>query len=188
METLKKLFKLVRGQRVLQALEEEVSYTDLEQNTKRFVPPSEKRQHATGPVQISKMQFVPYTGSNTLLVKADVNSNGHHYTSMMMFEGDVEFHEQDQPNNVTFRAADNQQYSITPISLQDHNVKVRCDCLDFRWRFSIWNAEKEGLYGDPPGLYMKKTDRPSVNPRRVPGLCKHLLKMAQELRRTKIVS
>lgn len=63
------------------------------------------------------------------------------------------------------------------------DVKVRCTCEDFRWRFASYNHSDNSLQGDPPEAYAKKTDRPSVNPGNTPGVCKHLIKLKNELDR-----
>jgi hypothetical protein len=63
-------------------------------------------------------------------------------------------------------------------------VKVRCDCSDFRWRFAYYDAKINALYGAAPPPYVKKSNRPPVNPKGIPGVCKHIMaafnKMRQE--------
>lgn len=182
-----KHLKLIRGQRILQQLEDyehrlsETSYADLEQNTMNFIPPSEKRQWATDPIHITEMRLTPYQQSNALEVDSVADSDEKQYQTIILFQ-DVIFEEQDEGDNVTFTGADEQDYNIIPIRLNDSNVKVRCECLDFRWRFAMYNSRDGSLYGDPPGNYQKKTNRPSVNQRNVPGVCKHLLKTVLAMR------
>lgn len=190
----------LRGARIAKQLEEylaESTFADLERNTNAFTPPSTKRQHATNPVQIRQLELVPYEGA--LGVNGSVNSieSGSQYQPQMMFleveyiqpqEGeDAEAIAQD-PNTVTFQAADGKDYTIRPISLARNNVKVRCTCLDFRWRFSIYNDKDGSLLGNGPGLYQKKTDRAPNNPQQTPGVCKHLLKLTAELKANGVVS
>lgn len=179
--------KLIRGKRILQQLEryesqlDETTYSELEQNTMNFIPPSEKRQWATDPIQIVQIKLTPYEQSDALEAHCTANSEGSKYQTIILFDS-VIFEQEDQGDNVTFLGTDNEEYNISPINLNNSNVKVRCECLDFRWRFAIYNSRDQSLYGDPPGNYQKQTDRPSVNQRNVPGVCKHLMKTVIALR------
>jgi len=179
---------LIRGPRIIKQLEE-ATYADLETNTMRFVPPSKKRQHATDPIQIQQIQLIPAPPSGTLEAQAIALSNGNKYQPIIFFNN-VAYEREDTPQNITFTGADAQEYHVQPISLRTNNCKVRCTCLDFRWRFSVQNQEKDALYGPGPGIYQKVpgSTRPPNNPQGVPGLCKHLLKLAIELRNSGIVT
>jgi hypothetical protein len=185
---MEKNLKLIRGQRIIQQLQflDEATYAELERNTVQFQPQSKKRQFAINPVQVQTMQLIPHAESGTLEARAQVNSGGNKYQSIVVFTG-VVFQEEDTPQNITFKGADEQDYHILSISLQQTNVKVRCTCLDFRWRFSVQNQEADALWGNGPGMYQKKTDRDPNNRRNVPGLCKHLMKVAIELKNSNLV-
>ena len=184
---MKEKLNVIRGKRILDQLNE-APYAELERNTLQFQPPTQKRQHAVNPVQVQQMALVPYAPSNALEVRANILSNGNQYQSIMFFEG-VEYQEEDSPENVTFTGADNEEHHIVPIDLQRNNVKVRCTCLDFRWRFSVHNQEADALHGPGPDIYQKVpgSTRPPNNPGNVPGVCKHLMKLAIELRNNQIV-
>jgi hypothetical protein len=67
------------------------------------------------------------------------------------------------------------------IDYRKTEVKVRCDCPDFRWRFAYYNDLKQALYGLRPPPYKRKTNRPPVNPRHLPGMCKHLFNVVKIL-------
>lgn len=179
--------RLVRGARILQWLEE-APYTDLERGTLQFTPPTKKRQHATGPVQIARMVLHPAPQSGVLEVRSEAMSEGKKYTPAITFEG-VEYQEQEQPWSITFKGADNNDYNISPIPLRNQNAKVYCNCLDFYWRFATWNAKANSLMGEPPRPYVRKTNtHPPANEKQTPGLCKHLLRLAQELKQNRIVN
>lgn len=181
--TTHKSFQVIRGQRILDQLNrlDETSYSELYQNTMNFIPSSEKRQWATDPIQVNEMKLTPFEQSDSLQVECVVKSDDKEYQSIILFDR-INYEEQDQGDNVTFVGTDDQEHHIEPIRLNESNVKVRCQCLDFRWRFAIYNAQDNSLYGDPPGPYQKQTDRPSVNQRNVPGVCKHLMKCVIALR------
>jgi hypothetical protein len=182
-----KTHKLIRGARLLQWLEE-APFSDLERGTMQFEPPAspDARQNAKMPIQILKMQLVPAPHDGNLTVKSVARSNsGNVYQPSIMFD-EVEFQEQDMNTNVTFSGVDNKDYHIMPINLRNNNAKVHCNCLDFYWRFGKHNAGANSLLGEPGGSYVKKTDRPPANIKQTPGVCKHLLRLVDELKRNRI--
>lgn len=195
-------FKTVRGQRFLQLLNEESTFVELERNIIRGFPETEKRQFATDSIHTAQIGIVPYQQSGQLLVKAVMNSDGKAYDTYILFtqaefpqqndeeEGEEEEEQQQQQGNpVDFRGADNNDYQVYPISLSQVNVKVRCNCLDFYYRFSTWNYNDGSLFGDKPPSYTRKTNtHPPVNPMHVPGVCKHVLKMVEEISNTGIIT
>ena len=181
-----KKLKLIRGKRIQNQLDEDMSINDVEAKTRQFAPQTQGRQNATGPVQVQNMELMASDQSGVLEVQAVINSSGNHYQSIMVFSG-LDYQEEDAPDNVTFTGADGQDHHISPISLTAQNVKVRCTCLDFRWRFSMAHQEKGTLHGPGPELYQKKTERAPNNPNKIPGVCKHLLSLAQELKQNSIL-
>ena len=98
------------------------------------------------------------------------------------------FEPEDAASNTTFRGADNNEYHIQPIPLNGSNVRVRCNCLDFYYRFAAWNAGDNSLQGRPAPPYNPKGERPPVNPTRVPGVCKHVIKVVDRLKQGRIVT
>lgn len=178
---------LIRGERILNQLLDETTYQELENKTLAYIPPSVKRQYAVDPIQIVQLKLLPYRNSNVLEAHAIANSEGMKYEPSIMFN-DVMFEDGDQNDNVSFVGSDKEEHHIMPIQLNQSNVKVRCTCLDFRWRFALWNSKDGSLLGEPPGPYQKKTDRPPVNPQRVPGICKHLMKTMIALKQAGLVA
>jgi hypothetical protein len=174
-------FFVLRGARILQQLDELSSVPTLQTNIERGFPDTRKRQHATGEVVISNVQYMPYLGMKMLHVKSLSTSNGNRYQQALQFNG-VAFEDSDTDQNATFQASDGEDYHVQPLDLNGHNVKVRCSCLDFHYRFANYNAQDKSLVGRPPPQYQKKTNRPPVNPAQVPGMCKHLLKLVEMLR------
>ncbi len=167
---------------------QESSLQSLETNIKRGFPNTKKRQYATGTVQIPNMKMTPYVPSQALLVDAQATNEGRRNNPQIFFRGIV-FEPEETQTNVTFTGSDNQEYNIVqavPINIE--NVQVRCTCLDFHYRFAQQNARDGSLYGPAPPKYKRKTEtRPPANPMKVPGMCKHLLKLEEELQKTGIV-
>jgi len=173
-------FKTIRGARVLQQIDE-TSIEDLRQNIEQGFPKTTKRQYATDPVHIVSMKMQPFTQTGDLKIDASAKSGEKVYNPEIIFNN-VEFSKEDTDSNITFVGSDNEEYNITPINLANKNVKVKCNCMDFRWRFAVWNSNDDSLIGNPPPPYRKKTDRAPANPQRVPGVCKHLIKTISALR------
>lgn len=166
----------------------EASLKDLERNIIRGFPRTKKRQYATDTVRIVQLNIVPYVPSRSLLFKAVASNEGRTYDPEIFFE-DVTFEDEDTPNNVTFTASDGEHYHIEPIKFTNNNARVRCNCLDFHYRFAYYNAQAGDLYGEaPPPYHRKTTTYPPVNPMNVPGLCKHLLKLSKALEENKYIT
>lgn len=175
--------KVVRGARIQQSIDEEATFTQLRQNIEKGFPETKKRQHAIGEVNIVRMQFVPYAGA--LEVHAVSRSNGHDYAQKIIFSDVVNAN---AGEGASFTGNDNKLHQIQPIDLQGARVKVNCTCLDFHHRFASWNFSADALSGAKPPLYQRKTtDHPPVNPLRVPGICKHLIKLVDTLRQQQLV-
>lgn len=193
MEIDTKSHKLIRGARIFQQMNKEhlleTSYSTLDQRTRAFVPraSSTARQNAIGPIQVTKMELIPARPSQQLQVRAEVSSNNSKYSPSVSFEG-VVFDDSDQPDNITFTGVDNKEYHINSIELNSLNVKVKCNCLDFYYRFAPFNNNDGSLLGNPPPPYQRKTDtRPPANIQKTPGVCKHIMKVITALKDVDIV-
>lgn len=179
--------QVVRGARIIQQLNEVSTVTGLEQNISTAFPNTTKRQHATGEVAVQNIQYIPYIGTKMLHVKSSTNSNGNQYQQSIQFNN-VTFEPTDTETNATFTASDGTEAHVQPLDLSAINVKVRCNCLDFYHRFANYNSQDKSLVGKAPPVYVRKTTtRPSVNPMRVPGMCKHLLKVVEELQKNGLI-
>lgn len=181
-------FKTISGTLFFNDLEES-NLTDLERETIRGFPTTTKRQHSTDTVQASTMEITPFTKTGELLVKSVMKNNdgGKTYDAAIMFN-DVNFEDSDTPSNITFKATDGDDYHMTKLHARGNEVKVKCDCMDFYYRFAIHNFSDGSLYGKKPPPYRRKTDtRPPANPNNVPGLCKHLMKLAQALHQSNML-
>ena len=94
----------------------------------------------------------------------------------------------EQENTVTFKATTGEDVTIQPINLNDNIVRVRCDCLDFYYRFAPWNFSNDDIYGPKPKPYVRRTNtHPPANPTRSPGICKHVMKLTQSIQEAGLV-
>lgn len=161
-------------------LTEKSTPDELEDNIVTAFPHTKRRQHIVHEVNVKSIEFIPFVGMNTLHVRSTTDD----YKQAIQFNN-VQYvaGEQDGAAVVT-DSATNAKYWFTPIQLSMNLVKVRCSCLDFRFRFAAYNNTDKSLVGRPPPRYVRKTTtRPSVNPTQVPGMCKHLLRVLEELQR-----
>lgn len=190
-----------------ETIEERSNYNQLYTSAVRAFPQTRKRQHATGPIQIVRTDFTPYIGTRNLLVRGQARSGTFtnvYYKPMLFFNevqyvqgeqsdqtqqqqqgsgGDMGQREEEvseQTNVITIKATTGEDVSLQPIILTDNVVRVRCDCLDFYFRFAPWNFSNDDIYGPKPKPYIRRTNHhPPANPTRSPGICKHVMKLAQ---------
>ena len=138
------------------------------------------RQNATHSVKVEHMDWVPFLGVGTLFVKAIVNNEGRKNEPIMLFKG-VKYRASEGRGAVPIASSDGREVYIERLSWDSTQAMVRCSCKDFRWRFSHWNGLDKSLFGRSPKKY-EATQRPgSSNPEEMPGMCKHLMKMAKIL-------
>ena len=189
-------FKIIRGARLLQwlddpdQLDERSTYQDLERKTIGAFPRTRKRQHVVHPAQIIRTEFTPYIGTRNLLVHGQARSSTYNNVvyKPMLFFNEIQYEEENSNENATFKGTDNKDYHIQPIDLSDNVVRVRCDCLDFYFRFAPWDFSNDALFGPKPKPYVRKTNtRPPVNPTKSPGICKHVMKLALTLREARLL-
>lgn len=149
------------------------------------------RQQNQARVQIVEKNVIPAPRNGLVRIAAKTRSSAKDYDTRMAFmevvyldeEEDARFNTQ----SVSFEAPDGQTYIIEPIQYRGTDVKVSCSCLDFYYRFSAWNHSDGSLLGKAPPPYVKKTDGEPVNPNKVPGLCKHLMALANELKKERLI-
>ncbi len=184
-------YHIIRGKRIgdqLGDLElyEQSTYVGLERNVLNFIPVTKKRQHAVDPIRIISLETLPFIGTKNLNVSAGAASDGTNYNPVIIFNA-VDFDDEDQQDNVTFKAKDGNDYHIKPLDLNQHTVRVRCDCLDFYWRFAAFNAKDKSLIGTAPKPYQRISNRLPANPQQVPGVCKHIIATVKALKHSGMV-
>lgn len=165
-------------------LSEDSTMPELRSNIERTFPNTTKRQHVVGDVRVTKMVYTPFAANKILQVDASTQSVGGNNHQVAIQFLNVDFTNGD----VEVTAATGQKINIQQIAVTATNVKVRCDCLDFRFRFADWNFADNSLVGNPPPPYIRiTTTRPPANPLETPGMCKHVIKVFDELRRQGII-
>lgn len=149
-------------------------------------PETSMRQHATHSVRVEHMDWIPFRGVGTLFVKSLSNNDGRKNESIILFKG-VKYADEQRKNFVGISASDGKKVYLERLSWEGTDALVRCSCADFRWRFSHWNSMEKSLFGRGHKKY-EATNRPnSSNPEELPGMCKHLMKMAKILAESGII-
>lgn len=156
----------------------EISYSNLSRKADRYF--GADRKNRASKVTVAHSVFIPYINDNYLEVEAETRTDNGKYITRIVFEN-VVFKNEEDNRTASIVAADGTEYFFNRINRTRSNVKVSCTCLDFHYRFASFNHKADALASDPPEPYVKKTDRPPVNPAKVPGLCKHIIRLVQEL-------
>lgn len=166
----------------------ELSYNQLLRQTKtgetiRDTP----RENLSKKVQVQEVNLIPSLPNKTLTAKSRTRSTNGFYETVIEFSG-VSFFNEGGHGRQEIQAADGTSYFIDPIRPYKSNVKVRCGCLDFYFRFAAWDQRDKALTGPPPEPYRRRTDTyPPVNPQKLSGLCKHIMSLVAELKRERII-
>lgn len=153
----------------------ESSVLDLYKSAVEAFPNTQMRQYATQPIMVESIRWLPYLGLKTLFVKAEVRNEDRHYSPMILFKN-VDY----TGRGVKIRGSDGQEYSFAKLSLEGNDVLLRCGCADFSYRFNYYNHLDRSLYGSKRSKY-EGLGGPPANPKKMPGMCKHLLKTAAVL-------
>jgi len=166
----------------------ESSLDDMARSIKIGFPNTTKREHIVNSVNITGLNLVPYVGMRVLLAVGTASSNGNTYKPVIQFLK-VNYMNESTDDNVTFKATGNQEFNIEPINSELTQIKVRCNCLDYYYRFAFYNNNQGDHYPPKAKPYIRKTTTyPPANPQKVPGVCKHILKLADFLEKTQIIA
>lgn len=138
-----------------------------------------RKQNSTK-VQITKTVIIPSYDDETLLVKAVTKTKQKSYKTTLLFD-EVEFLDKKTTNAASVIGADGDRYYFKKIQLNNIDVRVSCTCLDFYYRFAVWNHSDDSLIGNPPPPYVKKTNSAPYNPQKLAGVCKHVIKVMDKL-------
>ena len=164
----------------------ESSYNDLYDSAVEAFPHTTMRQHATQPIKVSHFEIVPFVGMHTLFIKAHAVNEGRHYEPIILVKG-VLYEQQITPGVIEIIGSDDRLYHLHRPSLENNDIRVRCNCKDFYWRFNYYDHLDHSLYGRKRAPYVALHNSGSANPEEMPGMCKHLMKMAEVLQASGVI-
>jgi hypothetical protein len=128
------------------------------------------------------MEWRPFLGLKTLLVKSRVVSEGRNYDTFILFKNVNYNINEDNDQCIFLHASDGGQYKLERLNEAKTDVLVRCNCKDFRYRFMYWDKTEGSLWGNTPRKFAPTSSRPA-NPLQMEGICKHLMITTRALAR-----
>ncbi len=145
---------------------------------------SETRRHYASSKSVRLYNVVPYAVQKSTLFQFEhhgLTSNGVYQCNC--FWSGLSVVTEEQPNTTHF-AINYRGVKLwaTKPTMSRNNVLVRCTCPDFYFTFAWWNMESGTLFGPRPRAYVsKRSGRAPRNPKRSPGMCKHIFSSAKGL-------
>jgi len=167
---------------------QEGNLQNLYTTTVQAFPSTTRRQHATDPVKIVELNWTPFLGVNTLFIKASAYSeeSGKNYNPMILFKN-VDYHPlKTDMDWIEIVANDGKHYVFEKLN-ENNEVLIRCNCADFSWRWTYTDYLDHSLYGRNRRPYEAVFNPGSSNPLKLPGMCKHIIKMVKTLDETGIL-
>ncbi len=149
-------------------LQQEATLHSLHQSAVAAFPGTRRRQHVVGPIEISELSWTPFLGVRTLFVRGKARNEDREYRPMILFKN-VRYL---QEGGIALVANDQKVYRLHPLA--ENDVLLRCDCMDFHWRFNYYDSLDRSLYGRVRKKY-EGQGGPPANPMKMPGMCKHLM-------------
>ena len=156
----------------------ESTVNDLYNSTVDAFPKTTLRQHAIDPIRITQFSVVPYKGFKSIYFKGLAQNEGREYHPIVLFK-DVSFYNEREPNTIQIMADDGRAYNFEVLSPARNDVLLRCECKDFYWRFNYYDHLDHSLHGRKRKKYEGNY---RINPKELPGMCKHLIKFLEALR------
>ena len=165
----------------------ESSFNDLYRSSVEAFPHTTLRQHATNPIKITKISWLPFLGVKTLFVKGLAQNENREYSPIILFKN-VKYHESmDSPELISLHT-EGKNFFLEKLSLDRTDILVRCQCGDFYWRGNYADHLDKSLYVKKRNKYESLGLKPAVNPTNSPMLCKHLMKLVKALSESGIIS
>ncbi len=153
----------------------ESNIESLYKSTVEAFPLTTRRQYSTDTIKLTNFKWTPYLGMRTLFVSALAQNEGREYNPIILFKN-VTYNEDGLP----LVASDGTHYHMQELSLANNDVVLRCQCKDFLYRWHYFDHVDRSLYGTNRKKYEGR-GLWEANPKKLPGMCKHLIKMVKVL-------
>lgn len=123
------------------------------------------------------VKVIPYVGTNMFVCQQEhfgMTVNAHHMINLAFYDMEVTAEEMPLDFFMVVSYKGRNWYVEKP-DLSKSHFRCRCTCPDFYFRFAYWNWKQNAIFGPKPRQYVRKTrTRAPVNPRGIPGFCKHI--------------
>lgn len=164
----------------------ETNISNLYSSAIKAFPKTSLRQHAIDTVRVENLIWMPFLGVKTLFIKGLIRNESKKYDCIMLFKNII-FKENEGKKLIKIRMSNGKTYFVEQINSNKNDVLVRCNCMDFYYRFNYYNHLDHSLYGRKRSKY-EALERPNTaNPTQKPGMCKHLIKMAKIIKETNLL-
>lgn len=154
----------------------ESSLNDLYTSAVAAFPKTTLRQHAVDPIRITQLSIVPFIGMKTIYFKGLAQNEGREYNPIILFK--TVRYDSNSADAIRIVADDGSEHVLDKLSPATNEVNVRCNCPDFYWRFNYYDHLDYSLYGKKRAKYEGNY---RINPKEMPGMCKHLMSMTKAL-------
>lgn len=161
----------------------EATIPELRRNLETGFPNTKKRQHSVNEVQVLAINYIPNPTQKTLYIASTTTASAANQYHQNISLSNIMFDLVDSDINIRLER-NNKPFYVRPVNEENTDIMVSCNCQDYLMRFANINAENNCHIGELPPPYTKTTNRPPVNPSRVPGMCKHIIKVVDYLNAT----
>lgn len=147
-----------------------------------------KNQYPVGKVGAVDFKFVPR--NKQLYVSAQARPSegvGSPYLVSLVFSG-INWSDTPSPEFPLKVGTAHGIIYIEKLDCKKHSIQVRCSCPDDYFMWQYHNKQKKALLGPFKPYIRKTTTRPPVNPRQLPGLCKHSLGLVKVLMQNNLLA
>lgn len=164
----------------------ETSINELYHSALKAFPNTSKRQNSTNTIKIENLTWIPFQGVKTLFIKGLATNEGRKNESIIVFK-DVKYQLKEGKNIVQIIGSHGKKFFVEKLSAETNDVLIRCSCKDFAYRFNYYNHLDKSLFGRKRAKYEGK-ELWEANPLKLPGMCKHLIKMVKILHEAKLLN
>lgn len=164
----------------------ETTLSELYQNTIKAFPSTLKRQNSIDEVIIEHLDWIPFKGMKTLFLKG-LAKRGESKSECIILFKDVTYSDEKEKGFLEIKTSNGKVVFVKQLSYESNDVLVRCSCKDFYWRMAHFNKIDGSLYGRDRAKYEAIKNPESSNPSKLPGLCKHLIKMSKVLSQASLI-
>lgn len=164
---------------------DETTFAQLYNSTLSAFPNTEYRHNVVDTIKVRNVKFTPYQGLNTLFIRslAENTEKNTEYKIMALIKN---INYKTSKDTVKLFDEYGKIYYLEKPKINKNDVLVRCNCQDFMWRFNYYNSVDKSLYGNKRTKYKSKNIY-EANPNKSPGVCKHLMKLFEQLIKKKII-
>lgn len=166
---------------------EKQTIPQLQQSVITGFPRTKKRQHDVSSVDVDNITYTPfrYKSTQRLRVNCNTSTDAGNVHKVIIELRNVECNSVD---GVSIPSTDNRSLVVAPVALNNTYVGVSCDCPDYIFRFATHNIKNDCHVGPIPPTYIRKTTtKPEANPRKIPGMCKHIMRSVEEIKKVGLI-